>query len=409
MTAIDLYYVILAILVLSFFLEKTLEYLNARCLTDVPPQELSDIYEPSEYKKSQEYSRTNYKFGRITSTISFCVTLVFLHLGGFEYVDLFARENGDGSILIALIFFGVIMFGGELISVPFSYYRTFVIEERFGFNRSTRKIFFTDMLKGWVLSVLFGSAIISAIILLYEYLGPDFWIYAWGLVTAFSVVVNLLYSSVIVPLFNKQTPLEDGILKDQISDYAVKISFDIKDIFVIDGSKRSSKANAYFSGFGRKKRITLFDTLINDLEVSEIVAVLAHEVGHFKRKHIIFNLIMSAIITGLTFYVFSLFVSNPLLSYALGVSTSSFHVGLIGFGLLYSPMNEIFGLLSNSISRRFEFQADKYVKDTCDPDALVRGLKKLSKNNLSNLTPHPAYVFVNHSHPTLLDRIKNLS
>ena len=241
------------------------------------------------------------------------------------------------------------------------------------------------MLKGWVLSVLFGSAIISAIILLYEYLGPDFWIYAWGLVTAFSVVVNLLYSSVIVPLFNKQTPLEDGILKAQISDYAVKISFDIKDIFVIDGSKRSSKANAYFSGFGRKKRITLFDTLINDLEVSEIVAVLAHEVGHFKRKHIIFNLIMSAIITGLTFYVFSLFVSNPLLSYALGVSTSSLHVGLIGFGLLYSPMNEIFGLLSNSISRRFEFQADKYVKDTCDPDALVRGLKKLSKNNLSNL------------------------
>ena len=408
MTATNLYYIIIVILIVSFIVDKVLEYLNAKSLTDIPPQELNDIYEPSEYKKSQEYSRTNYTFGRTTSTISFCITLIFLHIGGFEYVDLFAREYADGAILTALFFFGVIMFGGEIISVPFSYYSTFVIEERFGFNRSTRKIFCTDLLKGWILSALFGSLILSAIILLYEYLGQDFWIYAWGLVTAFTIIINMLYSSVIVPLFNKQTPLEDGVLKDQISAYAAKVGFDIKDIFVIDGSKRSSKANAYFSGFGRKKRITLYDTLINDLEVNEIVAVLAHEVGHFKRKHIIFNLILSALITGLTLYIFSLFVSNPMLSFALGVSTSSFHVGLIGFGLLYSPMNEIFGLLSNLISRRFEYQADKYVKGTFEPDALVRGLKKLSKNNLSNLTPHPAYVFVHHSHPTLLERIRNL-
>ena len=408
MTATHLYHIIIVILIVSFIVDKVLEYLNAKSLTDIPPQELNDIYEPSEYKKSQEYGRTNYRFGRTTSTISFSITLIFLHIGGFEYVDLFAREYADGAILTALFFFGVIMFGGGIISVPFSYYSTFVIEERFGFNRSTRKIFCTDLLKGWILSALFGSLILSAVLLLYEYLGQNFWIYAWGLVTAFTIIINMLYSSVIVPLFNKQTPLEDGALKDQISDYAAKVGFDIQDIFVIDGSKRSSKANAYFSGFGRKKRITLYDTLINDLEVNEIVAVLAHEVGHFKRKHIIFNLILSALITGLTLYVFSLFVSNPMLSFALGVSTSSFHVGLIGFGLLYSPMNEVFGLLSNLISRRFEYQADKYVKGTFEPDALVRGLKKLSKNNLSNLTPHPAYVFVHHSHPTLLERIRNL-
>tara|TARA_B100000579_G_scaffold432569_1_gene449636 strand:- start:271 stop:1500 length:1230 start_codon:yes stop_codon:yes gene_type:complete len=408
MTATNLYYIILVFLIVSFIVDKILEYLNAKCLTDTPPQELGDIYEPNEYKKSQEYSRTNYNFGRLTSTVSFCVTLFFLHLGGFEYVDLIAREYGGGSIPTALFFFGIIMFAGDLISIPFSYYSTFVIEERFGFNKSTRKVFFTDIVKGWMLSALFGSLILSAIILLYQYIGEDFWIYAWVLLTVFTIIINMLYSSVIVPLFNKQTPLEDGVLKDQISDYAAGVDFDIKDIFVIDGSKRSSKANAYFSGFGRKKRITLYDTLIDDLEVDEIVAVLAHEVGHFKRKHIISNMIISAVITGATFYVFSLFVSNPLLSYALGVSTSSFHVGLIGFGLLYSPMSEIFGLLSNSISRRFEFQADKFVKETFESDALVRGLKKLSKNNLSNLTPHPAYVFARHSHPTLLRRIRNL-
>ena len=408
MTATNLYYIILVFLIVSFIVDKILEYLNAKRLTETPPQELGDIYEPNEYRKSQEYSRTNYKFGRLTSTISFCVTLFFLHLGGFEHVDLIAREYGGGSIPTALFFFGVIMFGGELISIPFSYYSTFVIEERFGFNKSTRKVFFTDIVKGWMLSALFGSLILSAIIFLFQYIGQDFWIYAWVLLTFFTIIINRLYSSVIVPLFNKQTPLEDGALKDQISDYAAGVGFDIKDIFVIDGSKRSSKANAYFSGFGRKKRITLYDTLIDDLEVDEIVAVLAHEVGHFKRKHIISNMIISAVITGATFYVFSLFVSIPLLSYALGVSTSSFHVGLIGFGLLYSPMSEIFGLLSNSISRRFEFQADKFVKETFESDALVRGLKKLSKNNLSNLTPHPAYVFARHSHPTLLRRIRNL-
>ena len=227
MTATNLYYIILVFLIVSFIVDKILEYLNAKRLTETPPQELGDIYEPNEYRKSQEYSRTNYKFGRLTSTISFCVTLFFLHLGGFEHVDLIAREYGGGSIPTALFFFGVIMFGGELISIPFSYYSTFVIEERFGFNKSTRKVFFTDIVKGWMLSALFGSLILSAIIFLFQYIGQDFWIYAWVLLTFFTIIINMLYSSVIVPLFNKQTPLEDGALKDQISDYAAGVGFDI--------------------------------------------------------------------------------------------------------------------------------------------------------------------------------------
>jgi STE24 endopeptidase len=220
--------------------------------------------------------------------------------------------------------------------------------------------------------------------------------------------MNMFYSKLIVPLFNKQTPLEEGTLRDKISEYAKSVGFNLNKIFVIDGSKRSTKANAYFSGFGSEKRVTLYDTLINDLDEDEIVAVLAHEVGHYKRKHIIFNLVASTLLSGITLYILSIFISNPLLSNALGVAIPSFHVGLIAFGLLYSPNSEITGLLMNHLSRKFEYQADNYAKTTYKPQPLISSLKKLNKNSLSNLTPHPAYVFIHYSHPTLLQRVKNL-
>jgi len=256
--------------------------------------------------------------------------------------------------------------------------------------------------------VVLGGGIIAAIIWFYEETQHLFWLYAWAIVTAFTVFMNMFYAKLIVPMFNKQTPLEEGSLRDKISDYAQTVGFNLDKIFIIDGSKRSTKANAYFSGFGSEKRVTLYDTLVNDLNEEEIVAVLAHEVGHYKKKHIIFNLIASVLLTGLTLYILSIFISNPLLSHALGVSIPSFHVGLIAFGMLYSPISEVTGFIMNHFSRKFEYQADDYAKTTYKAEPLITSLKKLSKNSLSNLTPHPAYVWVHYSHPTLLERVKNL-
>ena len=256
--------------------------------------------------------------------------------------------------------------------------------------------------------VVLGGGLIAAIIWFYEETQHLFWLYAWAIVTAFTVFMNMFYAKLIVPMFNKQTPLEEGSLRDKISDYAQTVGFNLDKIFIIDGSKRSTKANAYFSGFGSEKRVTLYDTLVNDLNEEEIVAVLAHEVGHYKKKHIIFNLIASVLLTGLTLYILSIFISNPLLSHALGVSIPSFHVGLIAFGMLYSPISEVTGFIMNHFSRKFEYQADDYAKTTYKAEPLITSLKKLSKNSLSNLTPHPAYVWVHYSHPTLLERVKNL-
>jgi len=408
MTAQTLFYIIIAIIVINFIIDKVLDAINAKHYNDPIPEVLNDVYDAEEYKKSQAYKTVNYKFGLITSLFSFVLTLGFLLLDGFEYVDNFARRYSDNPILIALIFFGIIMIASDIITTPFGYYKTFVIEEKFGFNKTTKKTFILDKLKGLLMTVLLGGGIIALIVWFYQVTGNQFWLYAWGIVTAFTVFMNMFYSKLIVPLFNKQTPLEDGELRTKISAYAASVGFNLEKIFIIDGSKRSTKANAYFSGFGSEKRVTLYDTLINDLDDEEIVAVLAHEVGHYKKKHIIFNLVTSILLTGLTLFILSIFISNPLLSNAIGVETPSFHVGLIAFGLLYSPISEVTGLIMNYVSRVFEYQADDYAKATYKAEPLITSLKKLSKNSLSNLTPHKAYVFMHYSHPTLLERINNL-
>lgn len=403
-----IFYIFIAILLLNFILDKILDTLNYHHFDDKIPKELEDVYKEDEYKKSQEYKKANYKFGNITSTFSLFLTLGFFFLDGFEFVDSLARSYSNNDIIIALLFFGIIMFASDFLSTPFSYYKTFVIEEKFGFNKTTKKTFVFDKIKGWLMSIVLGGGILSLILWFYQLTETHFWIYAWVVITIFSVFMNLFYSKLIVPLFNKQTPLQEGTLKDAITEYANSVGFKLNHIFVIDGSKRSTKANAYFSGFGSQKRITLFDTLINDLEEDEIVAVLAHEVGHYKRKHIIFNLVSSIILTGFTLYILSLFVNYPILSEALGVSIPSFHIGLIAFGILYSPISEITGLFMNILSRKFEYQADNFAKETFSAQPLITSLKKLSKNSLSNLTPHYAYVFWHYSHPTLLQRIQNL-
>lgn len=402
------FYSIIGILSIQFLIETIIGYLNSRQFKDPIPAELNDVFDTDAYLKSQAYKKTHYTFGVWTSTFSFALTLVFLCFGGFEWVDGIARGVSDHPIVIALLFFGIIMIGSDIINTPFSYYHTFVIEERFGFNKTTQTVFVMDKLKGWIMTAVFGGGILALVLWFFQWANSNFWMYAWGVIALFSLFMNLFYSRLIVPLFNTQTPLEQGPLKEKLETYAKKVGFDLQQIFVIDGSKRSTKANAYFSGFGKEKRVTLYDTLINDLDENEIVAVLAHEIGHYKRNHIVFNFMISTLLTGFTLYLLSLFINNPDVSLAIGVSIPSFHAALIGFGILYSPISEVTGLIMNYLSRKFEYQADDYAKNTFAALPLITSLKKMSKNSLSNLTPHPAYVFMHYSHPPLIARIRNL-
>lgn len=408
MSAEILFYIFITILILDFILEQWLDAKNAQHFNDALPQELQDVYEDQEYERSQEYKKTNYHFGVLTSTFSLVLVLAFFFLDGFAFVDGLARSITDNPILITLIFFGIIGLGSDFLTTPFSYYSTFYIEEKFGFNKTTRKLFFIDKLKGWLMMLVLGGGILAIINWFYQWTTEYFWLYAWGAITLFTVFMNMFYSKLIVPLFNKQTPLEAGTLRSKIEKYAEKVGFTLNKIFIIDGSKRSTKANAYFSGFGSEKRIALYDTLVNDLEEEEIVAVLAHEVGHYKKKHIIINLIATIITTGFTLWLLSLFIGSDLFAAALGVSLPSFHIGLVAFAILYSPISTITGLLMNILSRKFEYQADYFAKTTYGPAPLITSLKKLSGKSLSNLTPHKNYVFFHYSHPTLLQRIKHL-
>ncbi|SHJ52366.1 M48 family metallopeptidase [Aquimarina spongiae] len=408
MTPTSLFYLLIAIIVIVFLIDSLLDILNARHYNDKIPEELSDVYPQKEYEDSIAYKRANYKFKLVSSAISLVMMLLFFFLDGFAWVDRLARSFSDNPVVVGLIFFGIIMIGSDILSTPTVYYKIFVIEEKFGFNKTTRKTFIIDKFKGIIMMIIVGGSLLALIMWFYELTGKSFWIYAWTLVSIFTVAMNMFYAKLIVPIFNKQTPLEPGDLRNTIEAYSKKVGFQLKDIFVIDGSKRSTKANAYFSGFGSEKRITLYDTLIKDLDKEEIVAVLAHEVGHYKKRHVIINLLLSVALTGITLWFLSLFIANPLLSEALKVDTPSFHIGLITFGVLYSPISEITGLIMNVVSRAFEYQADDYAKETYNSEALINSLKKLSKNNFSNLTPHPAMVFIHYSHPTLLQRIRNL-
>lgn len=408
MNPTTLFYIIITIIIIDFLIDKYISFLNAKHFGDKIPKELNDVYNEEEYYKSQNYKKENYKFSLITSSFSILLTLAFFLFEGFSWVDSIARNITENEILIPLIFFGIIMLGSDVITTPFSYYQNFVIEEKYGFNKSTKKLFFLDKLKGWALTIILGGSILALIVWFYQQTGPYFWIYIWVFIAVFSIFMTLFYSSLIVPLFNKQTPLEDGELRSSIEGFAKKVDFNLDKIFVIDGSKRSTKANAYFSGFGLKKRIVLYDTLINDLENDEIVAVLAHEVGHYQKKHVFINMVISIMLTGFTLFILSLLINNPILSGALSVDQPSFHIGLIAFGVIYSPISEITGILMNYISRKFEYQADDYAMEKFNAESLISSLKKLSKNSLSNLTPHKASVIMHYSHPTLLQRILHL-
>lgn len=400
--------VIIAILIFDFILERILDYLNTTRWSDKLPDEVKGIYDEEKYRKQQAYSKVNHRFGMLTSSFSFLLIMLMLFFGGFALINNWAVSVSENPIWSALFFFGILLLASDILTTPFDLYSTFVIEEKFGFNKTTAKTYILDKLKGWLLGAIIGGGLMALIIWIYTKTGNSFWLWVWLVVSAFSIFMAMFYSSLIVPLFNKQTPLEDGELKTAINEFASKVGFKLDNIFVIDGSKRSTKANAYFTGLGSKKRIVLYDTLIKDMEIPELVAVLAHEIGHYKKKHIIWSLILGILQTGLMLYIFSLVIDSPELSQALGVDKAYFHIGLITFGILYSPLSSIIGIAMNLFSRKNEYEADAFAAENYSAEPLATALKKLSVNNLSNLRPHPAYVFVHYSHPTLLQRLKAL-
>jgi len=403
-----IFIIIIAVLVFGYVLDRILDTLNLRYSLPDLPEELSGIFDPEEYKKSQLYKRDNTRFSFFTSSLSMAILLLVFFVGGFGWLEGKLSNLTSSYILFVLLFFGLMALLSDILTTPFAVYSTFVIEERYGFNRTNVRTFILDKIKGLLLGVIIGGGLLALITWIYLLTGSWFWLLALGVVTLFSVFMTMFYSNLIVPLFNKQTPLEEGSLRKKIEEFAESVEFTLDNIYVMDGSKRSSKANAYFTGLGPKKRIVLFDTLIKDLNEEEIVAVLSHEVGHNKKKHMTTGLILSIVQTGITLYLFSLFVGIDSIAVALGGSEASFHLGLIAFGVLYSPISMLLGLGSSMLSRHNEYQADRYARDHYDGEKLVSSLKKLSKNNLSNLTPHPAYVFFHYSHPPLLQRIRAL-
>ena len=404
----SIYYIILVIIVLDFIFERYLDYLNSKSLSAELPDELVGIYDKEQYARSQDYEKVKSRFALVTSALSFTVIILMFAFGGFGWLDSFLRQWITSPVWLALLFFGIIGLASDILTLPFGWYSTFVIEERFGFNKTTVKTFILDHVKSLLLAAIIGGGLLALVVWIYEQTQGMFWIYTLIVITTFSLFMTMFYSSLIVPLFNKQKPLQDGELRDAIQRFSERAGFKLNNIFVIDGSKRSTKANAYFTGFGAKKRIVLYDTLMGEMETKEIVAVLAHEIGHYKKKHIVSGLVLSLLNTAVMLYIFSLVVGRPEPAFALGAHVASFHVGLVAFGILYTPLSFLIGMGMNVFSRKNEYQADSFAAGYGLAEALGNSLKKLSVKNLSNLTPHKAYVFFHYSHPPLLARLKNL-
>ena len=399
--------IILGLVIFNFLFSTGLEYINHLNWKDLIPNELKDFYKPKKYKKAREYSIRRNKISLISSLFGFALIIGLLCFNGYGYINDFSL-NYNSSYIQSGVFFIVLYFISSIISIPFSYYNTFVIEEKFGFNKTTKKTFFLDIMKSFIITLIIGSLLLFPSIYLFETLESGFWIWLWIGVSALMIFINMFYADLIVPIFNKLTPLENGDLRKKIEEYSSKVGYLLKNVYVIDGSKRSTKANAFFSGLGPKKTIALYDTLIEKHTDDELVAVLAHEVGHYKKKHIFSGLLLTIIQLGITAFFLELCLKQPEISYALGGAEISFHLGLIGFSFIFSPISLISGIFMNYLSRKNEFEADSYAKETYSGEHLSLALKKLSVDSLSNIYPHPAYVFIHYSHPPLIKRLKAL-
>ena len=408
MTEETIFTLLLVIITFDFTLERILSFLNRKSSKKPIPKELEGIYDQEKYAKSQAYNEEVSRFGTFSATFSFVILVLAIYNGWFGILDEWIRTFSPLSLVSPLIFFGLLYVISDVINTPFAVYRNFVIEARYGFNKMTVKTYILDKIKGYILTAIIGGLLLAVLIYFVNAIGSDFWYYFWAVMAAFVLFANLFYTSLILPLFNKLTPMEEGELKSSIQAYCEKVKFPLKNIFIMDGSKRSSKGNAFFSGLGRKKKVVLFDTLVEKHSTQELTAVFAHEVGHYKKKHILFSTIFSIGLMGFMLFLFSRMAYSAEVSWAMGGQTSALHLNLLAFGILYSPISTILGIIGNIISRKNEYEADAYAKETYDATPLITGLKKMSSDHLSNLTPHPAYVFVHYSHPPLKERVNAL-
>jgi len=401
-------YIMILFIIADFIFEEILDHKNhARWKLPIPTI-FKDLYKEDEYQKAKNYHQEKHSVGQISSYIQIAMTVAILYFCLFGTLQNWIATITENPYFQAFLFFGIYGVISSTISLPFSIYNTFVIEEKYGFNKTTVKTFILDMIKGTVVGGIIGGILLSAVIAFYNWQPTYFWLYAWGLFSAFSIFMAMFYTSWIVPIFNKLTPLEEGELKTALNELGQKTGFPLHEVYVIDGSKRSTKANAYFSGLGPKKTIILYDTLIEQMTIDEVVAVMAHEIGHYKHQHVIKSLVISLLQMGFMLWILSLCIQLPAIHDALGANVPAFHIGLIAFGILYSPISMITGVAMNMLSRKNEFEADSYAKNWSDGEALVSGLKKLNKETLSNINPDPTYVFVHYSHPPLLQRIQSL-
>ena len=399
---------LVVIVLAAYIIESILDDLNLSTARNALDPKISHLYDAKERERSISYSAEKTRFGFISSTISTLILIFALSYGWFASLDNWARGIVDNQILVSLLFIASLSLISYLIGLPFTLYSTFKIEEKYGFNKTTPKVFFTDTIKGAALATLIGGSLLSAVLWLYQELGSNFWILAWALLAVFSLLMFMFGTSLILPLFNKLEPIKDGPLKQGIEKYCASQGYNLGRLFVMDGSKRSSKANAFFSGLGSSKTIVLFDTLIEKLTTTEIIAVLAHEIGHYKKKHTLSMFIFSNIQTFATFALLGFLLGYPELSTALGVSQSSFHLSALTFFILFTPLSIFLGLINNTWSRHNEYESDTFAKQTYKVEPMRSALSKISTDSLANLSPHPAYVAFNYTHPTLLQRLKNL-
>ncbi|MBD8490192.1 M48 family metallopeptidase [Echinicola sp. CAU 1574] len=408
MSAEGLKYLMIGLIMAGFFFDKWISWLNVNQKVPVVPRTLISHLDQEKLKESKAYQKTNYRFSLLTGLLSFVVTLGLIFWGTFGAMDTWVSGWVENPVWQSLIFFGLLFIASDLLSLPFDYYHTFKIEEDFGFNKTTHKTFVLDKLKGYVLGIVLGGGLLALLLWLIDQLGASFWLYFWAVAAFFMVLLNMFYTSWILPLFNKLTPLVEGELKESIMAYANSVGFSLENVFVIDGSTRSTKANAFFSGIGKQKKVVLYDTLINQNTTEELVAVLAHEIGHYKKKHILQSMVLSVLQVGVMLFILSLFVNSEAISQALGGERVAVHLNLIGFVLLFSPISTLLGIGMNILSRKNEFEADRYAKETYAGEPLASALKTLSVKTLTQINPHPLHVFVNYSHPPLLARLEKL-
>lgn len=405
LSADQFFIIILLIVVVDYALNTIIDYLNLSKTTTELPDDLKDFLDEEQYEKSIAYQRVNTKFGFWSGLVSFIVMLAVLFFGWLGYLDGWVRFRFDTVLSQTLAFFGIVFIINDVWNIPWQWYSTFKIEEKFGFNKMTISLFWKDKIKSYLLTIIVGGVLISLLVSLITWIGQPFWWIFWACITVFMVGANFFYTSWILPLFNKLSPLKDGTLRDKILGYGKSVNFPIENIYIMDGSKRSSKANAFFSGFGKRKKIVLFDTLLENHTEEELVAILAHEVGHYKKKHTIYGMLSGVFQTGVMLFIMSLMIFNPNISKALGAENLSFPVNFIAFGIIYTPISLLLSLFSNFFSRKHEFEADEYAANTYNGKALQTALKKLSVDSLSNLKPHKLYVIFHYSHPPLRERL----